>query len=151
MQQEIPETKLLPETIWLQFKQYFWVLFVLHLLTKVLPSLPPEGISNPENYQTLLIANLIFGIIIAILMTVNVGWNAYRLSKKKKYILFGFLGLIWFNLVGIFIAYFIVEWIFYNSIEKKFPMLRKIIVGTLSVIALLLILSVALVTFNTYR
>lgn len=148
MEQQTAKLELSPDALWKRFGQFFWVLFVLHLLTKIIPNLPPEGISNPGNYQILLIGNIVFGVLVAIAMAVNVGWHAYLLSKKKIYLLLGLLGLWWMGLVSIFIAYFAVQWVYYKSTNKTFPLSTKIIAGLLVVISLLVMFSLGSAFFS---
>lgn len=149
MEQQTAKLELSPDALWKRFGQFFWALFVLHLLTKIIPSLPPEGISNPGNYRILLIGNIVFGVLVAIAMAVNVGWHAYLLSKKKIYLLLGLLGLWWMGLVAIFIAYFAVQWTYYKSIGKTISTSQKVLAGILIVISLLVVFSVALTLIST--
>lgn len=151
MEQQTSKLKLSPDALWKRFGQYFWILFVLYLLTKVIPNLPPAGISNPGNYRVLLIANTIFAVLVALVMAVNVGWHAYLLSKNKIYFLLGLLGLLWFGLIAIFVAYFAVQWTYYKSVGKTISTSQKVLAGILIVWSLLGLYSVAsLISASTH-
>ena len=136
-----PET----EKLWKRFKSYFWVLFVLHLIPKGFSGIET---TTDEQAMGLFVVALGITLIVALGMVVNVGLHAYLFSKKKVYMLLGLLGLWWAGVVGIFLAYFAVQWVYYKSINKPFPLSTKIIGGALAIISLLLMFSLGSVFFS---
>ena len=56
-------------------------------------------------------------ILIKLFMAYHVGKYAYLFSRKKQYILVGFLGFIWLGFIGPIIAYFIVQKIKNNQVK----------------------------------
>lgn len=135
------------EKLWKRFKSYFWVLFVLHLIPKGF-----SGIETTTNEQatTLFFVALGITLLVALGMVINVGLHAYLFSKKKVYALLGLLGLWWAGVVGIALAYFAVQWVYYKSINKPFPLSTKIIAGALAAISLLLMFSVGSALFSGF-
>lgn len=133
------------EKLWKRFKSYFWVLFVLHLIPKGFSGIET---TTDEQAMSLFVVALGITLIVALGMVVNVGFHAYLFSKKKVYMLLGLLGLWWAGLVGIFLAYFAVQWVYYKSINKTFPLSTKIIGGALAIISLLLMFSLVSVFFS---
>ena len=133
------------EKLWKRFKSYFWVLFVLHLIPKGF-----SGIETTTNEQatTLFFVALGITLLVALGMVINVGLHAYLFSKKKVYALLGLLGLWWAGVVGIALAYFAVQWVYYKSINKPFPLSTKIIGGALAIISLLLMFSLGSTFFS---
>ncbi len=133
------------EKLWKRFKSYFWVLFVLHLIPKGF-----SGIETTTDDQAMGLFVVALGItlIVALGMVINVGLHAYLFSKKKVYALLGLLGLWWAGVVGIALAYFAVQWVYYKSINKPFPLSTKIIAGALAIISLILMFSLGSVFFS---
>lgn len=129
------------EKLWKRFKSGFWGLFVAHLLF--------NGLSRATEYQEVAIGAFVLGLIVILTMVGHVAWHSYQLSNKKKvYALFGLLGLWWAGVVGIFIAYFAVQWVYYKATNKQFPLSTKIIAGLLIAISLLLMFSLGSTFFS---
>lgn len=126
------------EKLWKRFKSYFWALFLIHLIPKGFSAIE---VTTDEQATGLFVVALGITLIAALGMVINVGLHAYFFSKKKIYVLFGLLGLWWAGVVGIFIAYFAVQWVYYKSTNKIFPLSTKIIAGLLVVISLLIMSS----------
>lgn len=133
------------EKLWERFNYYFKFLFVLNLII-IMFALSLGGNEPLVNFGLIFLAGIIH-LFISFLMVINVGLHAYLLSKKKVYTLFGILGLWWGGLVGIFLAYFAVQWIYYKSINKPFPLSTKIISGVLAIFSLLIMFSFGSVFF----
>jgi hypothetical protein len=133
------------EKLWKRFKSYFWILFVLHLIPKGFSGIEA---TTDEQAMGLFVIALGITLIVALAMVINVGLHAYLFSKKKAYMLLGLLGLWWAGLVGIFLAYFAVQWVYYKSINKPFPLSTKIIGGALAIISLLLMFSLGGALFS---
>lgn len=133
------------EKLWKRFKSYFWVLFVLHLIPKGF-----SGIETTTDEQAMGLFIIALGItlIVAIAMVINVGFHSYLFSKKKIYLLLGLLGLWWAGVVGIFVAYFAVQWVYYKSTDKTFPLSTKIIASLLVIISLLIMFSLGSTLFS---
>jgi hypothetical protein len=135
-----PDANTEMKNLWKKFKNNFWVLFVFHLLLKGLSSIQTTQ-TTEENYRILFFASIALSLFVALAMVINVGWYAYLFSKKKVYSLFGLLGLWWAGLIGIFVAYFAVQWTYYKSIGKKFSRGDKLVAIMLTLFSLIFVVS----------
>lgn len=122
------------EKLWSRFESGFWGLFVAHLLF--------NGLARATEYQEISVGAAILGLIVILIMVGHVAWHSYLLSQKKKtYALFGVLGLWWVGVVGIFVAYFAVRWIYYKATDRTFSLSAKVTAGILTAISLLVAFS----------
>ncbi len=120
--------------LWNRFNDEFWALFFIHLIIKFLAS-QNLGITN----LPLLLVGL--QIVVALIMVWRVGYHSYLFSGKKLYLLKGLLGLFWFGLIGIFLAYFAVKLDYCKAIKQNLSLRNKIVAGFLVVYAFLFMVS----------
>ena len=108
--------------LWNRFNNEFWVLFFIHIIIKALIT------QNSEN-TSLMLFLIGLQLLVALTMVWRVGYHSYLFSGKKLYLLKGLLGLFWFGVIGIFLAYFIVKLDYYKAIKKPLDLRVKIVVG----------------------
>ncbi|MCK9439387.1 hypothetical protein M0Q39_05000 [Patescibacteria group bacterium] len=93
---------------WNQFVKFFWIIFVLKILTK--------GIV-PELDDVLLI--LLVQSIPVLLMVFTMGYFAHKITKRKIGLFAGLFGFFWFAIVGIFIGYLYLSMLRSREIKKE--------------------------------
>lgn len=103
------------DKLWKQFKVIFWSLFLFHIAIKALPS----AAQTEESYATLALVSIVLNIVVALEMAMNVGYHTYKFSGGQIYLLKGLLGLFWFAIIGIFIAFAVVQNDYYKVSGKS--------------------------------
>lgn len=126
--------------LWNNFSKGFWGLFVARLLF--------YGMANSGT--GLPVVGFIGQLIVTAIMVWLVGKSVYKLTGRKRDWLYGFFGLFWFGIVGIFLAYFVVKWKYYNAIGKKFATREKVVMGALIVLGLLFVLIFGQIAFSSF-
>lgn len=103
---------------WNTFVKAFWAIFLFKISTKGLAIV--GNILAEEETLNIFPYLLLWGsqFIPVLLMVGAMGYYAFKLSKKKVYILFGVLGFIWFAFIGIFLGYIALNRIARNELKK---------------------------------
>lgn len=120
--------------LWNRFNDEFWALFFIHLIIKGLASQDLEITNLP-----LLLVGL--QMIVILIMVWRVGYHSYLFSGEKLHLLKGLLGLFWFGLIGIFLAYFAVKLDYCKATKQNLSLRNKIVAGFLVVYAFLFMVS----------
>ncbi len=102
------------EILWSKFKRYFWIIFFVKVVFRY-AIIGTEGWSNFIFYTLgleevhLMIINLFFQLVPAILMAYVMGYYAYKISGDYKKRWKGLWGFLWIGTLLIFVGYLAVK------------------------------------------
>lgn len=90
---------------WADFRRFFWTIFAVKVISSGILRSQGEQLSEGASTTLFWVQALAIGA-----MVVAVAWYAYKFSGMKKSLIKGFLGFLWFGIVGIFLAYYAVKY-----------------------------------------
>ncbi len=93
---------------WNQFIKFFWIIFILKILTKGIVS----------EFDDVLLVLLVQSIPV-LLMVFIMGYFAYKITKRKINLFAGLFGFFWFAIIGIFIGYLYLSILRSKEIKKE--------------------------------
>lgn len=134
--------------LWNRFHDEFWALFFIHIgLIIAIKLVATENLQTFENLSLILLL-LVLLILAIFTMVWRVGYHSYLFSGKKLYLLKGLLGLFWFGLIGIFLAYFAVKLDYCKATKQTLSLRDKIVAGFLAIWALFFVITMIYATYN---
>lgn len=98
---------------WNAFVSNFWAIFFIKLFSKSVAEMVIE--SGKANFA--LVAFFI-QFIPLLVMVYLMGSYAYKISKRKLYILYGLFGFLWLAIIGIFLGFFAIRRVVNRELQK---------------------------------
>ena len=99
---------------WNAFVSNFWVIFFIKIFSKSVA----EMVIGSGEANIALVAFFI-QFIPLLTMVCLMGSYAYKISKRKLYILYGLLGFFWLAIVGIFLGFFAIRGVVNRELQKE--------------------------------